>query len=101
MEDEKDAAVEEWLKGEGFIAATRALRTGGDYPGIVYVVHIGVPYGLIDFAQETGRGGRAREEVDLIILLEDSEYRQLKRQEAAELTVDELAMQRFIQTREC
>ncbi|KFX86057.1 hypothetical protein O988_09786, partial [Pseudogymnoascus sp. VKM F-3808] len=101
MEDEKDAAVEEWLKGEGFIAATGALGTGGDYPGIVYVVHIGVPYGLIDFAQETGRGGRAGEEVDSIILLEDSKYRRLERQEAAELTVDELAMQRFIQTREC
>ncbi|OBT49949.1 hypothetical protein VE04_10133 [Pseudogymnoascus sp. 24MN13] len=75
MEDEKDAAVEEWLKGEGFIVATRALRTGGDYLGI-----------------ETRRGGRAREEVDSIILLEDLEYRQLEKQEAVELIVDELAM---------
>ncbi|KFZ20111.1 hypothetical protein V501_00292 [Pseudogymnoascus sp. VKM F-4519 (FW-2642)] len=96
MEDEKDAAVEEWLKGEGFIAATGALGMGGDYLGIVYVMHIRVPYGLIDFAQETRRGGWAREEVDSIILLEDSEYRRLERQEAAELTVDKLAMQRFI-----
>ncbi|PVH70961.1 hypothetical protein DL98DRAFT_597368 [Cadophora sp. DSE1049] len=63
-----------------------------DYPGIVYGVHIGVPYGMIDFAQETGRGGRAGEDVDSIILLEDAEYRRLASQDAAELTVDELAM---------
>jgi superfamily II DNA helicase RecQ len=101
MVDEKDAAVEKWLQDAGFMAATGALGTGGDYPRIVYIVHIGVPYGMIDFAQETGRGGRAGEEVDSIILLEDGEFQRLEKQDAAELTVDELAMQRFIQTREC
>jgi len=101
MVDEKDAAVEKWLQEEGFMAATGALGTGGDYPGIVYIVHIGVPYGMIDFAQETGRGGRAGEDVDSIILLEDSQYQRLEKQDAAELTIDELAMQRFIQTRDC
>ena len=74
------------------MAATGALGTGGDYPRIVYIVHIGVPYGMIDFAQETGRGGRAGEEVDSIVLLEDAEYQRLEKQDAAELTVDELAM---------
>jgi len=101
MIDEKDAAVEQWLQAEGFIAATGALGTGGDYPGIVYIVHIGVPYGMIDFAQETGRGGRAGEDVDSIILVEDLEYQRLQKQDAAELTMDELAMHRFIQTRDC
>ena len=101
MVEEKDAAVEKWLQGEGFIAATGALGSGGDYPGIVYIVHIRVPYGMIDFAQETGRGGRAGEDLDLIILLEDLEYQRLNKQDAAELTVDELAMQRFIETRDC
>jgi len=38
MVEEKDAAVETWLQAEGFIAATGALGTGGDYPGIVYIV---------------------------------------------------------------
>ncbi|KAH7383390.1 P-loop containing nucleoside triphosphate hydrolase protein, partial [Cadophora sp. MPI-SDFR-AT-0126] len=101
MVDEKDAAVEKWLKEAGFMAATGALGTGGDYPGIVYIVHIGVPYGMIDFAQEIGRGGRAGEDVDSIVLLEDAEYQRLEKQDAAELTINELAMQRFIQTREC
>ena len=101
MVDEKDTAVKRWLAEEGFIAATGALGTGGDYAGIVYAVHIGVPYGMIDFVQETGRGGRAGEEVDSIILLEDSEYQRLERQDAAELTIDKLAMQQFILTRDC
>ncbi len=74
------------------MAVTGALGTGGDYPGIVYIVHIGVPYGMIDFAQETGRSGRAREDIDSIILLEDAEFQRLEKQDAAELTVDEFAM---------
>jgi hypothetical protein len=56
---------------------------------------------MIDFAQETGRSSRAREDIDSIILLEDLEYQRLGRRDAAELTMDKLAMQRFIQTRDC
>jgi hypothetical protein len=58
---------------------TRVLRIGGNYLGIIYIVYIRVLYRLIDFAQETRRGSQAREEVDLIILLEDLEYKQLKK----------------------
>jgi superfamily II DNA helicase RecQ len=100
----KGATIAAWLKEKdsGFIAATGALGTGVDYPGIVYIVHVGVPYGLIDFAQESGRGGRATgDEVDSIILLEEGEYQKLVKQEAAELTEDELAMRGFIETRDC
>jgi superfamily II DNA helicase RecQ len=57
LTNEKDAAVENWLADEGFIMATRALGTGGNYAGIVYIVYLGLLYGMIDFAQETGRGG--------------------------------------------
>ena len=54
LTDEKDATIEKWLEDKGFIMATRALGTGGDYPGIVYIVHLGLPYSMINFAQETG-----------------------------------------------
>jgi superfamily II DNA helicase RecQ len=47
-----------------FIVATSALGTGGDSPDIVYVLHIGVLYDIIDFAQESGRAGRGSEPVD-------------------------------------
>ena len=53
-----------WMENGGFYAATGALGTRMDFPGIVYIVHIGIPYGMIDFAQETGRGGRNGEGVE-------------------------------------
>jgi hypothetical protein len=37
----------------------------------------------------------------VLVLFEDAEYHQLEKQGAAEWTVDEPAMLRFIQTREC
>ena len=90
-----------WMENGGFCAATGALGTGLDFPGIVYVVHIGIPYGMIDFAQETGRGGRNGEDVDSIILLTDLESQKLRKTEAAELSIDEMAVKRFIETKEC
>ncbi|KAF2463237.1 uncharacterized protein BDR25DRAFT_362955 [Lindgomyces ingoldianus] len=51
-----------WLGSGGLIVATLALGTGVDYPGVVYILHVGMPWSMIDFAQESGRGGRAREE---------------------------------------
>ena len=47
---------------------------------------------MIDFAQETGRGGRAGVDVDSIILLEGAEYSRLKKQDPVEFTIDKLAM---------
>ena len=74
----KDKVVDAWLKNGGFLTATRALGTGVDFPGVIYIVHVGVLYGLIDFAQESGRGGRNSEAVDSIILLNNREYQRLE-----------------------
>ncbi len=41
-----------------------------DYPEIVRVLHVGAPYGIINFAQESGRAGRKSELVDSVILVE-------------------------------
>jgi superfamily II DNA or RNA helicase len=97
----KEETIVLWMENGGFCAATGALGTGVDFPGIVYIVHIGIPYGMIDFAQETGRGGRNGEDVDSIILLTDLESQKLRKSEAAELSIDEMAMKRFIETKEC
>lgn len=86
---------------DGGFAAASALGTGGDYPGVIYIVHISLPYRMIDFAQETRRGGRAGVDVDSIILLEGAEYSRLKKQDLAEFTIDELAMQQFVHTKYC
>jgi superfamily II DNA or RNA helicase len=97
----KEETIASWMENGGFCAATGALGTGVDFPGIVYIVHIGVPYGMIDFAQESGRGGRSGEAVDSIVLLTDVETRDLARKEPAELSIDEMAMKVFIETKEC
>ncbi|KFZ15842.1 hypothetical protein V501_02522 [Pseudogymnoascus sp. VKM F-4519 (FW-2642)] len=97
----KDEALETWLEKGGFISATDALGTGVDFPGIVYIVQVGVPYGLVDFAQESGRGGRNGEAVTSIILLDDAEYTKLEKTDAAALTTDEFFMRQFIQGKEC
>ncbi len=57
-EEDKTDRVRVWLDRGGWIVATTALGTGVDYPGIVFVLHAGMPYGMIDYAQESGRAGR-------------------------------------------
>jgi superfamily II DNA helicase RecQ len=71
--DNKEETIMDWMEKGGFTAATAALGTGVDFPGIVYIVHVCIPYGMIDFSQETGRGGRSGEAMDFIILLTDME----------------------------
>lgn len=46
----KDEALDAWLEKGGYITATGALGTGVDFPGIVYIVYVGVLYRLVDFA---------------------------------------------------
>ena len=46
-----ETVVEVWKEADGCLAATTALGTGR----IVLAVHVGIPYGIIDFAHESGR----------------------------------------------
>jgi superfamily II DNA helicase RecQ len=41
-----------------------------EFPGIVFILHVGMPWSMIDYAQESGRGGRAGERVDSVVLVE-------------------------------
>lgn len=52
------------------IVATMALETGASYPGVMLVVQVSLPYGLIDFSQESSRAGRGGEQSDSLVLLE-------------------------------
>ena len=89
----------EWAEGGGFIVATSALGTGVDFPGIVFILHMGMPWSIIDFAQESGRGGRAGEVVDSVIVIEEGEvdYRLSKDGES----IDVAAMAQFIHATGC
>ena len=35
--------LKQWLLDRGLIVATSALGTGVDFPGIVYILHVGMP----------------------------------------------------------
>ncbi|KAH6953657.1 P-loop containing nucleoside triphosphate hydrolase protein [Fusarium avenaceum] len=67
-------ALQDWIEGrdgQRWIAATTGLGIGVDIRGIVGVIHVGPPFGLVDFAQQTGRGGRQRGEVVDSVIVTD------------------------------
>jgi superfamily II DNA helicase RecQ len=72
--------------------ATAALGTRVDYPGIVYIMHVGMLWSMIDFAQESGRGGQGGEVVDLVILVEHSEVERRLQQEADKIDVQAMGL---------
>lgn len=58
--------LQNWIDGrdgQHWIAATTGLGTGIDIQGTIGAIDAGPPFGLVDFAQQTGRGGRQRGEV--------------------------------------
>lgn len=98
-EVDRAARLERWVQRGGLIVATSALGTGVDIRGIVFVLHIDIPWSMIDFAQESGRGGRAGEIVDSLILVTQgaAEIRLQRRH----LSVEAEVMARFIQGATC
>jgi superfamily II DNA helicase RecQ len=95
---DREERLKRWLKRGGFIVATSALGTGVDFLGIVFVLHVGLPYGIINYAQKTGRAGRSKEAVDLVVLLEDGEVERRAKTEA--VSVNKSAIAAFIITTE-
>ena len=48
----KQELLSQWASGSGgWIVATRALGTGIDIPGVIYIIHLGCLYGLTSFMQ--------------------------------------------------
>ncbi|KAK6591771.1 hypothetical protein H4I95_12059, partial [Botrytis cinerea] len=98
----KGEVLQQWVQGPGgWIAATGALGTGINIEGIIYVVHVGRPYGLTSFVQQSGRGGRNGEVSESIIITRVEHSRGRRRREImSEYSVeqiDEDAMTEFIQ----
>jgi superfamily II DNA helicase RecQ len=91
--------LEQWLEEGGFIVATSALGTGVDFPDIVFILHVGMPWSMIDFAQESGRGGRGGELVDSVIIVEEGEAE--REMAKGQGSIDVQAMGMFIQGEGC
>lgn len=104
--DHKSQVLQDWIEGPGgWIVATGALGTGINIEGIVYVIHIDRPYGLTSFVQQSGRGGRAGEISESIIIVRVKNTSGRRRREIlSEYSVeqiDEDAMTEFIQSTTC
>lgn len=69
-----------------------------DFPGVVFVLHVDLPYGMIDFAQESGRAGRAREDVDSVIMVAEKRVETLLGEIRG---VDDSTIGEFVTTRTC
>lgn len=101
---EREELLAVWARGEGdrrWIVATSGLGTGIDIKGIVYVIHAGQPWGLVDFIQQTGRGGRRQDEMvrSVVITRAGQQWRDIHEDEVGEL--NRQAMERFLQTTGC
>ena len=97
---ENEASIKRWLERGGFIVATSALGTGVDFPGIVFVLHAGMPYGMIDYAQESGRAGRAGETVSSLIVIEEGFLEGLEKRGLIR-SIDEEALVQYLRTEGC
>lgn len=92
-----------WAAGTGhrWITATSGLGTGIDIEGIVAVIHMEQPYGLVDFVQQTGRGGRRAGEVVTSVVIHDG--RAVRADEGAGFVdgLNRAEMEAFVSTRGC
>lgn len=77
------------------IVAISTLGTRVDFERIVFTLHVDIPYSIIDFAQESRRGGRGREDVDLLVVCEETV---VERAYKTARSPDELVIARFIRT---
>ncbi len=71
--EDKTDRIRVWLDGGGWIVATTALGTGVDYAGIVFVLHVGMSYGMINYTQEFRRAGQSEKMTDSMILMKKRE----------------------------
>ena len=95
----KAQQLEDWT--EGLMVATGALGAGIDINDILDVLHMGPPYSMADYIQESGRGGRKGEVVNADIFLSQNDYTDLMALPEDSLTDDEVALQMYLRGDVC
>ncbi|KAF5544142.1 recQ family helicase [Fusarium napiforme] len=100
---QRDQGFRDWVAGSGnqYIAATSAMGTGLDFPGVTHIIHLGHPYSLIDYAQETGRGGRGGEAVDADMIITEGDWPSEDEQTDKSTVPDRRYVNMFIRTKGC
>jgi ATP-dependent DNA helicase RecQ len=77
---ERDRKQQSWMKGETRVmVSTNAFGMGIDKPDVRFVVHIDLPDTLEAYFQEAGRGGRDEKAAVAILLHDNYDVAQLKR----------------------
>ena len=69
--EDKARTIKAWVFGTSspFLVGTSGLGAGFDYPSVRIVIHVDEPHGLMEFAQESGRGGRDGEAAETMVVL--------------------------------
>ncbi|MEO7121485.1 MAG: ATP-dependent DNA helicase RecQ, partial [Ginsengibacter sp.] len=79
----RNARQEDWINNKTRImACTNAFGMGIDKPDVRTVVHYDVPDALENYYQEAGRAGRDEKKAYAVLLYNDSEISELKKQPA-------------------
>ena len=104
--DNRSEVLRQWNSSRaGWIIATGALGTGVDLSDIRSVLHSGRPYGMINFLQQSGRGGRNEAScasIPLENVTATAPRQSAETQEAyATDAVDETALTLYIQAAQC
>ncbi|MCQ2272673.1 MAG: RecQ family ATP-dependent DNA helicase [Bacteroidales bacterium] len=76
----RDRKQDEWMHDQTrVIVSTNAFGMGIDKPDVRFVIHIDIPDTLEGYFQEAGRGGRDEKDSVAIMLYDDADIRELKR----------------------
>ncbi|KIL56726.1 hypothetical protein M378DRAFT_88899, partial [Amanita muscaria Koide BX008] len=96
--EQKQGIYERWVRGEheGMVAST-ALGAGNDYGHVRIAAHLGTPYDMVTFAQQTGRAGRDGEPA-VSYLVPKGKIQGRNGEDTADLAGKE-AMQKYVQGR--
>jgi ATP-dependent DNA helicase RecQ len=76
----RNSKQENWIKNRTrVIVATNAFGMGIDKPDVRFVVHLGLPDTLEAYFQEAGRGGRDEKKAFAVLLYDNSDIEDLKK----------------------
>ncbi|KAF2633122.1 hypothetical protein BU25DRAFT_445050 [Macroventuria anomochaeta] len=74
------------------VRSNKAASNDSSSSEVMYIVHVGMPWSMIDYAQESRRGGRAGERVDSVVLVEKGEVEQTMKQKSGDLDMQAMGV---------